>query len=220
MDTIAIVDDREEMRGTVAKLIALELAELKVEWQVVESAPLANINDYVAWLEGNDVCVLVLDENLSEEHANGGTAVDYAGHAVASMLRKQKPDLPQFIVTSVNGNEDLDASGADLEDIIARTDFNNNSRKYVQRMVRAGQSFVQRYESDLAELTRIAEAVVADSASPQDLTAANAIRAKLQLAYDVGEIKTLQEWLSKAEGATRSLEKAIEAFRGDDGKKK
>lgn len=209
MDTIAIVDDRADMRETVARLIKLDLAELEFEWNVISAAPLPDVKDYVAWLQENDICVLVLDENLSEEHPSDRDAVNYTGHAVASWLRKQKPDLPQFIITSVVGSQDLDAAGSELEDVIVRKDFDSNSSKYVQRMVRAGKSFVARSESDLAQLTRIAEAVVQNSATAADIVAADAIRAKLQLAYDVGEIKTLQDWLVKAENATKLLETSI-----------
>jgi hypothetical protein len=216
VDTIAIVDDRQEMRETVAKIIKLDLAELQLDWNVISCAPLPNVNDYLAWVQENDVCVLVLDENLSEEHAHGSDAVSYPGHAVASLLRKQKPDLPQFIVTSVAASQDLDASGADLEDIIARRDFVENSSKYVQRMVRAGQSFVGRYEDDLAELTRIADAVVNENVSQADLNAAGAIRAKLQMAYDIEEIRTLQNWLIRAEEATKALEGSLEKLKNSD----
>lgn len=219
METIAIVDDKADMRQTVARLVRLELAERGIDWQVVESAPLADIDEYLSWIQENEICVLVLDENLSEDHPPGEDAVSYPGHAVASLLRKQKPELPQFIITSiVDASQELEAAEGDLEAVIRRGDFDRSYATYVQRMVRAGQSFVARYESELSELTRIAEAIVSDTATDADFKTADAIRAKMQLAYDMNDLQAMQQWLAKADEATSSLEESVEKLATSIGK--
>jgi DNA-binding NtrC family response regulator len=207
MDAIAIVDDRQDMRETVARIIRLDLVELGLDWNVIPVSPFENPTDYAAWIQEHSVCVIVLDENLSEEFEI--SAVNYSGHALASILRKQKPDLPQFIVTSVVEHNDLDAAAGDLEDVIARNEFHINSKKYVQRMVRAGQSFVNRYEAELDELNRVATAIVTDTATETDLRHANAIRAKLQIAYDLETAMDLKSWLESAEKTASALEQVV-----------
>lgn len=208
MEAIAIIDDREAMRETIARAISVDLEELGLDWTVIPAAPLEKPDGYAAWVQEHGVCVIIFDENLSEDYVDA--AVGYAGHDAVKILRTQKPDLPQFIVTSVAvQNEGLDSAAADLEDVIPRNLFEKNSSRYVQRMVRAGQSFSSRYESDLNELNRIAEAVVRNDATEADIAHANAIRSKLQIAYDIDSNQSIKEWLERAETQIESLENAI-----------
>lgn len=216
MEAIAIIDDRKAMRETIARAISVDLEDLGLDWTVIPAAPLEKPDEYATWVQEHGVCVIVFDENLSEDFVDN--AVNYAGHDAVKILRSQKPDLPQFIVTSVAAtNEELDAAAADLEDVIPRSLFEKNSSRYVQRMVRAGQSFSSRYESDLNELNRVAEAIVRNDATDADIAQANAIRSKLQIAYEVDSNQSMQEWLQKAEKQIDTLENAIRQLKDASG---
>lgn len=184
MPNIAIIDDRPKMRQTILRYIALELKELDQHWGVIDSAPLPLIDDYREWIVANDVGVLILDENLNENF-DDGEAVDYAGHNVAERLRVQIPDLPQFIVTSIPQPEDLDEAGAAaLDAIIKRDDFAKRSKVYVERMLRAGSTFTDRHEGELAELSELSTRMVEGSAQPHDYMRLAALREKFSLDRD------------------------------------
>src|SRR5690349_2216734 len=123
MDAIAVVDDREEMRGTVVRIISRQLRKQGIDWDVIAAEPLERVEDYLSWLDENEIRVLVLDEKLNEVTGSSGARVEYPGHAVANFLRDIRPDLPQFIVTSIRNIDELDASAADLDAVIERDDF-------------------------------------------------------------------------------------------------
>lgn len=215
MDAIAVIDDREQMRTTVAALIRLELEGLSQEWRVVDVPPLAQLDDYLPWIKENDIRVLILDEMLSEDVPDNAEAVAYSGHNVAESVRARLPDLPQFIVTSVTDFDDLDASAADLDAIIKRKDFNDRPRLYVERMLRMGKSYVERFESELAELTEISERLVSGTATNEDRERIAAIRAVTQSQYPLGQISDLRQWIDTAEAVKRKIQEALQSLRDE-----
>jgi hypothetical protein len=211
MPNIAIIDDRQQMRQSIRGHIELDLEELGQTWGVIDSAPLPRIDDYRAWIQENDVSVLILDENLDEDF-DGGEAVAYFGHNVAEKLRTQLPDLPQFIVTSIKQTENLDAAGAALDAIIKRDDFGNRSRVYVERMVRAGLAFVDRNENDLAELSSLVEAMVLGTSRPYDRVRIDALRQKLSMDRDVS-MDTLKELSDQVISVRDEIQQLVTALR-------
>jgi hypothetical protein len=214
MDTIAVIDDRADMRGTVVTYIKVGLEDLGIDWDVIESGPLSDIEGYASWIKENDVRVLILDEKLNEEIA-GEEAVAYCGHDVASILRKQMPDLPQMIITSVDRSDDLEGA-AELDAIVRRDEFNNHANTYVERMVRLGKSYLDRHESELAELTRITENILNETATAEERERIDAIRAKAQLSVIQLDTQSMQEWLAKANDIQNSLQAAYDALKKRD----
>jgi hypothetical protein len=212
VSVIAVVDDREEMRDSVADRIRLGLEDLKLDWEVIADEPLESIDAYPAWIADNDVAVLVLDEKLGEEIGRRGVAAAYTGHEVAAALRELIPDLPQLIITSIKNSDELEGA-AELDAIVQRDEFNKHWRVYVERMVRLAKSFVDRNEADLAELTSLSQKMVDGSALPTDVDRLNAIREKVQMVAKPDETIAMRQVLEDAENVRRQLQRVLDQLR-------
>lgn len=208
METIAVIDDRQKMRETVVAVIVRALKKLGVDWNVIESAPLPAIEDYAEWIQDNDVLVLVLDEKLNEEVA-GGDGIEYSGHQVAELVRRQFPDLPQFIVTAIADSEDLE-DASQLDAVVAREEFMNHSNTYVERMVRIGMSYSKRYSEELADLTALSEKLASGSLSSEELDRLNSLRGKVQASAEIDSMIGLSSWIESAREIEAKLARALE----------
>lgn len=205
MGRIAVVDDRIEMRESVAGYIELALEDLKIDWTVVAMAPLPLVSDYVDLVEDGELRVLVLDENLAEVIPDGGEAVDYSGHHVAKFVRERYRDLPQVIITSVKGTDELDGA-AELDAIVQRDHFEKHSHVHVERMVRMGESFSKRYEEELSDLAAISKKVVEGEVTLADQARIDAIREGRMLGGSAQASMNMRSWIDEAEAIKSSLE--------------
>jgi len=209
MSVIAVVDDREAMRESVAERIKLGLEDLDLDWEVIAEEPLETIEEYPAWIAENEISVLVLDEKLGEEIGTRGVATAYSGHEVATALREKIPELPQLIITSIRNSEELEGA-AELDAIVQRDEFDKHSRVYVERMVRLAKRFVERNEEELAELTKITQKVVDGTANSEDIIRLSAIREKIQMGVKGEEILILRQVLTEAEKVKQRLQTALD----------
>lgn len=205
MASIAVVDDREEMRDSVAQLIELALEDLNIDWKVDAMAPLPTVEDYIQLVEEGDLRVLVLDENLAEIVPDGGEAVQYKGHQVAKFVRDRYKDLPQVIITSIKATDELD-DAAELDAIVQRDQFNKHSTVHVERMVRLGESFSKRYEEELADLARLSMRVIEGHADDSDRARLDAIREGKMLGGSAQAYMDMRSWLDEAESIRSSLQ--------------
>lgn len=213
MTVIAIIDDRVDMRESVADRIRLGLEDLHLAWEVIADEPLASIADYPAWIAENGVCLLVLDEKLGEQIGSSGIATTYAGHEVAAMLRERLPDLPQLIITSIKNSDELDGA-AELDAIVQRDEFDKHWRVHVERMVRLATRFVDRNEAELSELTDLSHKVVDHAATQEDLERLNALRQKVQMRAQGNEVILLREVLTQAEEMKERLKQVLDQLDG------
>lgn len=212
MDTIAVIDDRADVRRTLARRIVRELRKLSVAWRVLDSSPLASLDAYPAWLKENYVRVLVLDEKLSEQF-EGDLAVDYSGHQVAELIRKKFPELPQVIVTAVPGSDDLESAG-DLDAVVARSEFDRHPATHVGRMVRMGLRYVDRNQEELAELTMLSEKAAASELTHEERERLDALRAKIQAqSEDPGP--EIRQWVVEARDVVERLKKVLDDLGAD-----
>lgn len=212
MNVIAVVDDRADMRESVAERIKLGLEDMKLDWDVIADEPLESIDAYPEWIAYNEVCVLVLDEKLGEEIGSRGVATTYSGHEVAAALRERLPELPQLIITSIKNSDELEGA-AELDAIVQRDEFDKHWRVYVERMVRLASGFVDRNETELAELTVLSQKVVDGAATPEDTTRLNAIREKFQMRVKGEEIVMLRQVLTEAESVRERLRQTLEQLK-------
>lgn len=198
MTVIAVIDDREDMRDSVADRIRLGLEDLNLDWEVISEEPLAEIADYPSWIAENAVCLLVLDEKLGEQIGSRGVAADYSGHEVATALRELLPDLPQLIITSIKNSEELEGAG-ELDAIVQRDEFDKHPKVHVDRMARLAMRFIDRNAKELNELTDLSHKLVDGLATEEELSKLNAIREKIQLRAHGTEGLLLREVLTQAE---------------------
>lgn len=206
MARIAVVDDRKDMRESVAQVIALALEDLNIDWQVVPMEPLPEVDDYIGLVEDDGLRVLVLDENLAEVVPEGGEAVKYKGHQIAKFVRDRYRDLPQVIITSIKATDELD-DAAELDAIVQRDQFNKNPNVHVERMVRLGESFSRRYEEELADLARLSMKVIEGDADPSDRARLNAIREGKLMTGSAQACMDMRSWLEEADEIKASLER-------------
>jgi hypothetical protein len=182
MPALAVIDDREDMRETLARNIATDLPK---PWSVIQSDPLPTMSDYSSWIAENEVAALILDERLQEQIAGRKTHVDYSGHELARHLRKHWPSLPIFMVTTHRGDSALQDPKNEVafEEIFNRDDFYNRSNIYTQRIVRAAQRFLDTYQKELTALGACASKIASGRGSRQDKERLLAIQTKINSAF-------------------------------------
>ncbi|MCP3041191.1 hypothetical protein K6X12_19155 [Xanthomonas euvesicatoria pv. allii] len=196
------------MRESVAQLIGLALEDLEIDWKVDPMAPLPTVDDYIDLVEEGGLRVLVLDENLTDVVPSGGEAVDYKGHQVAKFIRERYRDLPQVIITSVKGTDELDGA-AELDAIVQRDQFEKHSHVHVERMVRMGESFSKRYEEELADLARLSMKIIEGEADAADQARLDAIRQGKMMGGPSQVCMDMRSWLNEADEIKTSLEELV-----------
>jgi hypothetical protein len=203
MPSIGLIDDRTEQRTTLARNIRHGLESSK-GWTLIERAPLEKITEYPSWIRENDMAVLVVDERLNEQAANGRPA-GYEGHDVIEFLRPRLPTFPLYVVTSYEDDHNVQDSGPKVEDVVPRSHLNQDPEKYTTRLVRAGSRYWQNYQDDLAELSRLAARIASGRSTEDEVKAADAIRQQLGLAFPLADISTLSQWIGSASEEVRKL---------------
>lgn len=210
MPLIGIVDDRLEQRDTIVRGIVLS-NQLPQDWELLAIAPLQEIKDYPSWIVENDIAVLIVDEKLNENAADGGKHVRYFGHNLINFLRELSgifADFPIFVITAFNLTAELAEEEASVEFIIQRAGWIDAAEKWVPRIVRAGQRYFETHKTQLAELGRISQKVALGEASDDEIKKLDAIRASFELSLiPFNEIKTRSEWIKKFEGAMDDFQK-------------
>jgi hypothetical protein len=188
--SIAIIDDREDTRTTVARLLRIGLRG--ESWSIVESAPFEDIREYPAWFVEHEVAAVVLDERLRESGIVG-----YEGHDLIEFIRARWPTLPLFVVTAHTDDPGLSARFGSVEQVINRVEFGKRSKEYAARLSRAAARFTQEHEENLAKLGGLARKIAEGEATPADIAEAEAIRVQLGIQFDVEEAKSRAEGLDE-----------------------
>ena len=204
MPTIAVVDDRQESRDTLARALRLTLRN---EWQIVSQEPLPQLDDYPSWISAEKISVLVLDELLNEQPTVSGTAVMYRGNELVHFLRQRLSTLPIFIVTAHASDPDLRARFGEVEDVIDRTAFNQDRAGYGQRFARASQRYLEAFDRDLAVLSQIAAKTAAgDAVSPAERDQLTAIQQRIDLTFSIEHIESRSQWVAEMEAVLRDYD--------------
>ncbi len=180
MPSIAIIDDRIDLRTTLKNRVEIELQK---EWNSIDTSPLPQLSDYYSWITENEISVLLLDERLNEKIDRNSKSVDYCGHDLVDYVRKYFVTLPIYIVTSYPDDDSLKAKFKDVEDIIPRREFCQKASDYMPRIIRSGQKFLETFENELVLLSKKAKKIVLGKATAQDIKAVKAVQTKLAIAY-------------------------------------
>lgn len=199
MPTIGIIDDRSKQRETLKRSLDLELLE---GWNSIDEDPLPRLEDYPRWLMENDICVLLLDEKLHEQ-----VSVDYDGHDVVNFLRRKLPTLPIFVITAYSTEDELLKSSKDVEDIISKREFPKNANRYVSRIIRSAQRFLESFQKELSELAKLSKKIAQGKSNKRDKEKVEAIQNKISLAFPYDALASRSEWLSEFESKLKDLEK-------------
>lgn len=204
MPTVAIIDDREDMRKTIKRLVD---SELEGEWNSVEVDPLPNLEDYPSWIMEDEVCVILLDERLNEQKPKKKNTSYYEGHTLVEFIRKHLPTFPIFVITSYPEDEELKKKFKDVEEIIVRHQFAERANEYVPRFLRSGQRYLEAFHNELTELAENADKIAKGTATQQDIERVKAIQAKIGMLFPWDTIKTRCEWADELETRLKTFEK-------------
>jgi hypothetical protein len=204
MAAVGVIDDRRDLRETLVRRIK---AELREDWECMSTAPLLEMEEYPAWITGNDVAVMLLDERLNEQVECCEAFSGYNGHDLVTFLRERMPTFPIFVVTSYKDDEELRKKFRDVEDIIERKEFLKRAEEYVPRFIRSGQKFIEVFESELNELAIRADRIAKGVATNEDLERANAIRIRVGLAFPWDLLNDRSEWLKRMNEKMDELKK-------------
>lgn len=197
MKVFLIIDDNKEQAETVQTNIQIVLDSHNTEYAINTLFPFEKIEDYFAYIEENEVCVLILDEKLNNQPNADGKTVDYLGHNLVTILRSRIKDLPIYTITNYANDSDLQHVFSEYEQIISRKDFYESPEKYVPIMVRAASKFVDRSSELLSELTQLSQEIASGDKSTEKIARLKALQTSLEL--PLISFDDRQSWLDEYE---------------------
>ncbi len=217
MPSIAVVDDRDEVRQTVADSIEMALPDKEIApWTVLSTRPFRTLDEYLAYVTDECISVLVIDERLNEQ----GGGIAYSGHELAEFLRGHFPEFPIFMVTAYPPDEELEAHAVALDHILDRRDFYGAAEKWVPRFIRAGQQYFKTHAQVLAQLSELAEKAASGEISSDEETKLRSLQATVGRGFLFNEsesrddaLKKLGELVAEADALREKVEKALKRKR-------
>lgn len=206
MPSIAIIDDRKDMRDTIKANVVSVIEE---GWDVLDVPPLPALTEYPGWITEKNVAVILLDERLNEQAES-----PYQGHDLVTYIRNRFPTLPIFVITSYSGDPELAERFRDVEEILPREEFAKRAEDYVPRFTRAGQRFVEVFQNELAELADKAQLIAKGEATEEDVERTKAIQSRINISYSdaLGERNRFVNELGSALSEFEALSTEIEEF--------
>jgi hypothetical protein len=207
MPTIAIIDDRHDLRSSLSRNMSLYVP---AHWAVVDSPPLESIDEYPSWITEHEVSTFVVDEKLHEQARDAEGHAAYNGHDVVDYLRPRFPSLPIFVVTSYPEESDLQDRLGKVEGIIPRNRFTDRASDFVDRLVRSGQKYAEEHQAELLELAERTARIATGGSTHEDIERVRVLQEKLGLPFSAIEVETRSEWISEMTERLDELEKLRE----------
>lgn len=204
MATIGIIDDRDVDRKMIVRFT--KLGNDQPGWDVIDSAPFEQLDDYPSWIAAQKISALIIDERLDEALING-KAVSYQGHNLVDFVREHIKNLPIFVITAHITDTLLQDRFKDVEDIIDRRQYGRDYPKYVPRIVRSAQQYTLVFQEELSQLSTFAQKIAAGrSITENERNRAEAIRTKLSIAYPIESLSNINNWVNEATNIIEQLE--------------
>ena len=205
MPTIAIIDDNSDQSSTAKVNMEMELENLSSSLNVITSFPFRDQNDYFQFIEDNDVCVLVLDEQLNDQAFNEDEGpVGYKGSQLVTTLRTRLKELPIFALTVIPTAKDLSSKYPLYEDIISRKEFINNTEAYVPKIWRAAKNYLKENLDNFSRFNEITKEISGGNKDENLIKELRALQAKLELNFSGFEDRN--SWLNEYENQINNLE--------------
>ena len=215
MLNVAIIDDNVELRTRVAKRIARHLKKEGINWEVKHYDPLEEKSDYSNWIILNKVVILIVDEKLNVVPNSEGKSTSYSGHDIVKLLRITNKQLPMYVITAYEEDTVLQGMKGQFDGIVSRTLFSDNksAEQYIQRFVRATQSYLENYQNEYNRLAELSELVALDKATEADITELKGLQTKLEIPLTSLNINDRKNWLLELEDKTNKLEELSEKIK-------
>ncbi len=208
MGTVAIIDDRKDVRERLTKRIARHLREEGVEWKTISIDPLPTYTDYQKWLVNEKIIVLLVDERLNEEPLSDSTYCNHTGHDLVKEIRKTNKQLPIFMITAHADDEQIEEMKGEFDDVISRTSFEemSSSRQYVKRFVRSTQSYLSNFQKEYERLAQLSASVALENATEDEINELKALQTKLELPLSAFISKDRTDWLAELDQKSKEIE--------------
>ena len=220
MTKIGIVDDNHDQRETLGRALRVYLETQESTLEVVDIFPYdtETFDEYFQWIEKEEIVCLIFDERMHNETENGIGPVGYRGNELVIYIRERFRDMPIYVVTSNKGDEELKAKFSEFEDIIERQEFIDEGAKFVRRIIRATQRFLDENIEELEELQTLSELVASGKSKHDDEIRLKALQTKLHLplASGLGERKDWLDEYEKRIDELESLKKEMESKLGEN----
>tara|TARA_R110000744_G_scaffold110953_1_gene209076 strand:+ start:3074 stop:3736 length:663 start_codon:yes stop_codon:yes gene_type:complete len=212
---VAIIDDNVELRTRVAKRIARHLKKEGINWEVKHYDPLEEKSDYSNWIILNKVVILIVDEKLNVVPNSEGKSTSYSGHDIVKLLRITNKQLPMYVITAYEEDTVLQGMKGQFDGIVSRTLFSDNksAEQYIQRFVRATQSYLENYQNEYNRLAELSELVALDKATEAHITELKGLQTKLEIPLTSLNINDRKNWLLELEDKTAKLEELSEKIK-------
>ncbi len=205
---IGIIDDNLDQRVTLRLSLEVYLEDNDSTFEVIDIFPFVTetFEEYFKWINDENIVCLIFDERMNNETENGVGPVPYRGDELVSIIRERFKDIPIYVITSNKGDDELKAKFSEFEDIIERQEFINEGDKYVDRIIRASQRYLDENNVELQNFQKLSEKIASGSYNNEDYDRLLALQTKLHLPLNT-TLNDRQEWLDEYEIIISELEK-------------
>lgn len=217
MALIAIIDDNPEQSSTILTNIEIAIEEFGSDLEIMARLPFKNPNDYFAFINEKNVCVLILDEKLNNQAVDEDGPVNYKGSELVTFLRKSLKDFPIFSITNFDSVDELNEKYSEFEEIIKKSDFIEDTNRYFPKILRAAKNFLRENYEELSEFNELTKEVSGGNQDPDLLKKLQALQVKLDMPL-VG-FENRSNWLSEYENHITELENLNKKIRNNIEKK-
>lgn len=204
MAVIGIIDDREDIRTTLKRKIDLSIKKQNLPWITLDISPFAEMKHYISWLKENEVSVLILDERL-QEGSHTAENVTYNGSKLIEFIRESLPEFPVFAITNYPKDPDLQQKFPLFDEILGRDEFFKKADEYTIRFTRAGQRFLDTYNSQLTRVSELSKKIALGTADENDLKELEALQEYLNIPFASLIFTNREEWLKLYEEKMKEL---------------
>jgi len=207
MKRIAVIDDRVDDRELVAEGLndAIESTGLRDDWEVIESDPLPEADEYASWINDNRIDILIIDERLFEA-STGLPMPGYLGSDAVEEIRRTHRQLPILGISADPNTKEFNDRFSLFDDIIVRDELTHDPVSYLKRFTRKAENFIEDNKSNLAELSVLSEKIATGSATSDDIQKAKTIQAALSIPLSAPSMAKRQEWINEYARQIENLE--------------
>lgn len=208
MKTVAIIDDRKDVRERLAKRITRHLREENIDWRTISMEPLPTTDDYQNWIVNEKIIFLLVDERLTEEPLTDASYSSYNGHDLVKKVRQTNKQLPIFMITAHVDDEQIEEMKGDFDDVISRTNLEKieSSHQYVKRFIRYTQTYLTNFQKEYERLAELSELIALDIAKADDINELKALQTKLEIPLSSFISKDRKDWLAELDQKTKEIE--------------
>lgn len=209
---VLIVDDDQREAFHASRHLLEAAPDAGMECIVRGPDDVGDEGDYLELVDALPASAVLIDQRLGET-----SSAPYSGLHLAQTLREVQPMLPIFILTKYAREDELEAKGFIVDDVMSKSMLRDNPATYVGRLLRA----MKRYEDARGAQGRRMRELIAKSVTT-DLTAVETnelilLRADIgisRLGREVELAREAQHHLDHKKDILAALDKLIEEKRG------